>query len=79
MHCDGKCYLKKEITKTNNSGNNSEKALTNYQFKPVPVYFETAPESGSICFYDESNENIFFRLNSFENIPIEISLPPPRV
>ena len=79
MHCDGKCYLKNEISKSNNLDNSSKKALANYQFKPVPVYFETTSESMWIFIYDEMNENILFKVNSFDNVLIEINPPPPRV
>ena len=79
MHCDGKCYLKKEISKSNNFNNSSKKALANYQFKPVPVYFETTSEFNPSCFHEDLTENAFYKVNYFENISIAPNLPPPRV
>lgn len=79
MHCDGKCYLKKEISKSNNLDKGSKKALANYQFKPIPVYFETTSEFNPVYYQEDFSENAFCKVNFFENISIAPNLPPPRI
>lgn len=79
MHCDGKCYLKKEISKSNNLNNSSKKTLANYRFKPVPVYFETTLEFNPSSFQEDLTEDIFYKVTYFQNISIAPNLPPPRV
>ncbi len=79
MHCDGKCYLKKEFSENNELNNPTKKALVNYEFKLVPVYLERSWDYHLYFVLSDQTENIFFKINPFEKVSIEPNLPPPRV
>ncbi len=79
MHCDGKCYLKKEFSENNELNNRTKKALVNYEFKLVPVYLERSWDYHLYFVSSDQTKNIFFKLNPFEKVSIEPNLPPPRV
>ncbi len=78
MHCDGKCYLKKELSQTNNISNNTKNTLNNYRFRPVPVYFEHFNEFKAHFFREKLSGIIFSKRNSFKSVDFKPQVPPPR-
>ncbi len=79
LHCDGKCYLAKQLNKASNSDdNNSNKFLSVIHECFIPVYLSIYPEVKFNNFYTHSrNEKIFGYHNDYTFLSEFNNFKPP--
>ena len=78
MHCDGKCYLRKELSPSTDLSTKPN-ILNNYRFKPVPVYFEIMQEFAADFYAKERKDKIPAKDFFYEDLAFEPGIPPPRL
>ena len=79
MHCNGKCYLMKELSKSANPINSPKNELSASRYTPIPVYFERIDEFIANFFVEKLRVSIFSKSNSFASLYFEPRVPPPRL
>lgn len=81
MECNGKCYLKDQISKSPIQTNNqSDNFLANFRFKPSPVYFESKPNlDNSIDVPVTSRKSDLHYLPHYSGVSHQPLTPPPRI
>ena len=79
LQCNGKCYLKKELSASKITSDQNPEELLNYRFKPVPLYFEDFKGFQQFDILEEKRTLIFCRSTDFKNHFTKPILPPPRL
>ena len=79
MHCNGKCYLMKKLSKSANPLNSPKNESSTFRYKPFPVYFERIDELIANFFVVKLRDRIFSKSNSLESLEFKPQVPPPQL